>query len=313
MWRVSDLVECLIFLALALMLVYTALVTVRSFRRYFLACREFSSLVPDFAPASERSRKNLVAELCRGAGTLQSIASAAPFLELAGTCYGILSALFRGYEGSRNSPLAAISAGMAAALVTTVAGLFVATSAAVSYNVLRTRLENLGSRLNVLLQPRADSFRTLLLQKRFSGLPPFALIGAPVLALLIPLFLAFQRFQIPMGFFVRPLKIALSDHNSLAIVISVIRVNATGPTFVYVNSKQTPWDELGAVVLSQLRVHPNGIVYVEAGNIVPWADVMNAIDAVQGLQTDVTLLTVAPKINSSHLSGAKSKVKLEEM
>jgi hypothetical protein len=310
MWRMSDLVECLIFVALALMFVYTTFVTVRFFRRYFLACRESSFLVPDFTPAFHRSKKNLVAELSRGVGTLRSIGSAAPFLGLAGTCYGILLAFFRGYGGSRASVIAAISSELSASLVATAAGIIVAIPAAISYNILRTRLEKFESdRSGMLLEatPRSYGYaQTLPLRRRFSGFPAFALIGAPVLALLVPLFALFQRFQIPMGLSVH---IDASEVHSTPIVISVLAASASVPSAVYVNSKKTPWDELDSTLRRQLNVRPRRVVYVEAETGASWRDVLNAIDVARGFRTEVVLLTTAPRIGSSPSPEAKIEKK----
>ena len=99
MWRVSDLwVEWLIFVLLFFMLAYTVLVTARFFRRYVSAHRKSSAAELGSAPPSQRCDKNLVVRTSwRAVENLKSIASAAPFLGLAGTCYGILAMFFRGY------------------------------------------------------------------------------------------------------------------------------------------------------------------------------------------------------------------------
>jgi biopolymer transport protein ExbD len=285
------------------MLVYTVFVTVRFFRRYFLARRESRSSELDPTHASERSKKNLIAELSCGVGTLRSIASAAPFLGLAGTCYGILALFSRRDVGSRgylvaDLLVATISLELSTALVATAAGLIVAIPAAVFHNALRTRLERLaGNRSSTLLEatPRSYGFaQTLLLRRRFSGLPAFALIGAPVLAILIPMFVVFQRFQLPKGLHVHLLKIGVNDQDSEPIIISVVGTNAGQPV-VYVNSKKTPWDQLEAAVQSELRVHPQSAVYVQAENDVRWAYVVDIVDIVEGLHTRVVLVTDKPR------------------
>lgn len=299
MWRASDLVECLIFIALALMLVYTVFVAARFFRCYYLARRESRSLESDSGRPSQRNRKALVVELSRGVGTLKAIASAAPFLGLAGACYGILALLFRGYVGSRGLFVATISLELSTALVATAAGLIVAIPAAVFYNALRTRLEKFeNSRFSTLLEatPRLYGFaQTLPLQKRFSGLPAFALIGAPVLAMLIPMFMVFQRFQIPMGLHVHVLKIGVNDRDLEPIIISVVGTSASGLPVVYVHSKKTPWDQLGAAVQRELRVHPQSAVYVQAENDVLWQHVVYVVDVAEGLHAQVVLLTAKPR------------------
>jgi biopolymer transport protein ExbD len=304
MWRVSDLVECLIFFALALMLAYTVFVTARFFRRYYLACREFSG---DFALASERSKKNLVGELSRGVETLKAIAFAAPFLGLAGITYGILCLFSRGYIGLRG--VASIPLQISVAFVATAAGLIVAIPAAISYNILRTCLEKFESSCSSTLldaTPRPYGFaQTLPLRRRFSGTPAFALIGVPVLGIVL-LFMLILGPRISMGLSVHVTKIGMSDDSS-PILISVIGASSSGESTVYVNSKKTPWNELGNTIRSQLKVRPHWIVYVEGEDNVLWAYVANAIDVAKGLNAEVVLLTTTPKIGTGHQSGKKIK------
>jgi hypothetical protein len=309
MWRMSDLVERLIFVGLALMLVYTLFATIRFFRRYFLACREVPSL--DFTPAPG-VKKNVIAELNRGVGALRSIASAAPLLGLAGASYGILLAFFGGYSGSKASVIAAISAEFSATLVATGAGLIVALPAAISYNVLRTCLEKFeSSRSSMLLEatPRSYGFaQTLPLRSRFSAMPPYALIAAPILAILLQLFAAYERYQAPTGLSVY---IAVSEIPSIPIVISVIGGSAGIPSPVYVNSKETPWNELDGTLRRQLNVRTRRVVSVEAEAGASWQDVLNAIDVAHGLEADVLLLTTAPRIGSSRSPKEKANRKLK--
>lgn len=304
----SDVVECLIFSALTLMLAYTAFVTVRFFRCYFLARRECSS---DLALTSQQSRKNLVAELSRGVETLRAIAAAAPFLGLAGTAYGILCVFFRAFLGSKIIFISAISSELSTVLVATAAGLIVAIPAAISYNALRTRLERLDSkRSSTLLEvtPRSYGFaQTLPLRKRFWGFPAFALIGAPVLAILIPMLALVLRSPISVGLPVHLLRTGVTDYESASIVVSVIGPSSTGESTVYVDSNETPWNELGNTLRAQLRVCPRWIVYVEGGSAVPWASVANAIDVAKGLHAEVVLLTATPRIDSGHQPGRKKR------
>lgn len=150
-WRWSDWAERSIFIALALMLGYTVFVVVRFSRHYYVACRESCALLPDTIHASQLGHKRLVAELGRGLGTLKSIAAAAPFLGLAGTCYGILVG-FYGFGIHKNGGIGSIVADIGGALVTTAAGLIVAIPAAVSYNVVRMCLGKFeSSRSSTLL------------------------------------------------------------------------------------------------------------------------------------------------------------------
>ena len=284
------------------MLVYTAFVVTRFSRRYYLARRESSSLVPDFTPAS-LGRKNLVAELSRGVGTLQSIAAAAPFLGLAGTCYGMLEGFYR-LGSQKYGGVGSIVAGVGGALVTTAWGLIVAIPAAVSYNVVCMCLEKFeSSRSSTLLDaaPRSYGFaQTLPLRRRFSGLPAFALIGAPVLGILVPMYALMLRSPIPVGLPVHLLEMSAGDHDLPPIVVSVIATNESSRPVLYVNSKETSWEELGSTLRSQLEVRPHWIVYVEGEDGASWQDVVNVIDVARGLHAEVVLLTVTPNMDSEH-------------
>jgi hypothetical protein len=256
-------------------------------------------------------QKVLLADLSRGVGTLKAIASAAPFLGLAGTSYGILCLFARGLFWSYEwSPLQT-----SAALVATASGLIVAVPAAISYNILRICLQRFENKdFGTLLEaaPRSYGFaQTLLLRDRFSGLPEFALIGAPVLALLIPMFALMLVPAIPVGLPVHIVKISSRDYDLPPIIVGVIVANGTGHPLLYVNSKETSWDELGNTLRSRLEVRPRWIVYVAGGDRVSWADVANAIDVARGLHAEVVLLTAPPRSTPSRSSKWKSKKKKE--
>ena len=97
--------------------------------------------------AFQRSQRKFAADLSLGVGTLKSIASTGPFLGLAGTCFGIMSA-FGGIGMQKDAALAIIASRIAAALVTTATGLLVAVPAVWSYNYLRACIEVLESEMS---------------------------------------------------------------------------------------------------------------------------------------------------------------------
>jgi MotA/TolQ/ExbB proton channel family len=291
------------------MLGYTVFVVVRFSRLYYLARHESCALLPDSVRASRPGYKRLVAGLSRGVETLKSIAAAAPFLGLAGTSYGILEGFYRlGY--TKYSGVGSIAADIGGALVTTAMGLIVAGPAAVSYNVLRTRLEKFESRPSGLLEAVPRSYglaQTLSLRGRFSGMPAFALIAAPILGILIPLFALILRPPTPVGLPVHVLKISSRDHDLPTIIVSVIATNGSVGSVLYVNSQETSWDELGNTLRRQLEVRPHWVVYVEGEDYASWQDVENVIDVARGLHAEVVLLTAAPRIDSSRRSKAKTR------
>jgi biopolymer transport protein ExbB/biopolymer transport protein TolQ len=92
--------------------------------------------------AVERQMLILLAELKRGLALLATVGATAPFVGLLGTVMGIVNA-FTGMAMSGSGGLAAISAGIAEALITTAFGLLVAIPAVWLYNYFQTRIENL--------------------------------------------------------------------------------------------------------------------------------------------------------------------------
>src|SRR6266480_626319 len=92
--------------------------------------------------AVERQMLILLSELKRGLGVLATVGATAPFVGLLGTVMGIVNA-FTGMAASGSGGLAAISAGIAEALITTAFGLLVAIPAVWLYNYFQTKIENL--------------------------------------------------------------------------------------------------------------------------------------------------------------------------
>jgi biopolymer transport protein ExbB len=91
--------------------------------------------------AVERVKEREVADLKRGLGGLATVASAAPFVGLFGTTVGIISAFVSMAESGQGG-LAAVSAGIAEALVTTAFGILVAVPAVMLFNYFTGRVDD---------------------------------------------------------------------------------------------------------------------------------------------------------------------------
>jgi biopolymer transport protein ExbB/biopolymer transport protein TolQ len=92
--------------------------------------------------AVDRQMLILQSELKRGMGVLATVGSTAPFVGLLGTTMGIVNS-FTGMAESGSGGLAAVSAGISEALITTAFGLAVAIPAVWFYNYFQTRMEHL--------------------------------------------------------------------------------------------------------------------------------------------------------------------------
>jgi len=90
--------------------------------------------------AVERSTLLTVSDFKKGIGSLATIATTAPFIGLFGTVIGIINA-FRGMAATGSGGIAAVSAGISEALVTTAFGLFVAIPAVWAYNYFQNRID----------------------------------------------------------------------------------------------------------------------------------------------------------------------------
>jgi biopolymer transport protein TolQ len=77
---------------------------------------------------------------------LSTTANVCPFIGLLGTVWGVLSA-FQTVGNTGSATIQAIAPGVSTALITTVAGLLAAIPAVVAYNILASRVQNLGSRM----------------------------------------------------------------------------------------------------------------------------------------------------------------------
>jgi biopolymer transport protein ExbB/TolQ len=92
--------------------------------------------------AIERQSLILLSELKKGMGILATVGATAPFVGLLGTTMGVVNA-FTGMALTGSGGLAAISAGIAEALITTAFGLGVAIPAVWLFNYFTTRIENI--------------------------------------------------------------------------------------------------------------------------------------------------------------------------
>ena len=91
--------------------------------------------------AIERNTLILMSELKRGTGILATVGATAPFVGLLGTTMGIVNAFQGMAAGGGSGGMAAISAGIAEALVTTAFGLLVAIPAVWIYNYFQTKAD----------------------------------------------------------------------------------------------------------------------------------------------------------------------------
>ena len=107
------------------------------------AAKDKEAAVDAAKRAVQRASAVNMADLKRGLSGLATIGATAPFVGLFGTTFGIINA-FSGMALTGSGGIAAISAGIAEALITTAFGLFVAVPAVWAYNYFQGRVEGFG-------------------------------------------------------------------------------------------------------------------------------------------------------------------------
>ncbi len=133
------------------------------------ALREVAPLIDGGGPVSEaaidmaertieREQVLLANDMKSGLGVLATIGATAPFVGLLGTTMGVIDA-FTGMA-QQGGGIAAISAGIAEALITTAVGLLVAIPAVWLYNYFNTRLGTLFSELSYASRELTDWMRS---------------------------------------------------------------------------------------------------------------------------------------------------------
>ncbi|MEX0852939.1 MAG: protein TolQ [Bauldia sp.] len=95
---------------------------------------------------------------------LATVGSAAPFVGLFGTVWGIMTS-FQAIAASKNTALAVVAPGIAEALLATALGLLAAIPAVVAYNKLSSEASKIGQRLESF----ADEFSAILSRQADEG------------------------------------------------------------------------------------------------------------------------------------------------
>lgn len=98
--------------------------------------------------ALRRAKTNQMTRLEKGTNFLATTASAAPFIGLFGTVWGIMTA-FIGLSSATTTSIQAVAPGISEALIATAIGLVAAIPAAIGYNYLNQELRILGREMDM--------------------------------------------------------------------------------------------------------------------------------------------------------------------
>ena len=124
--------------------------------------RGFASLQSRIDKVLDVNIQREVERLENGLLVLATVGSAAPFIGLFGTVWGIMTS-FRAIATSKNTSLAVVAPGIAEALLATAIGLFAAIPAVIAYNKLtrdvgkaQARLEGFADEFSAILSRQID-------------------------------------------------------------------------------------------------------------------------------------------------------------
>jgi len=270
---------------LALMLTYVFAIVI------YVYCR-YHSVRPARGIVSVRTR-TLAAVLKIELGGLKSIALTAPYLGLAGTCEGIFYAL-RGGVMEHHAFITMITTRMGLALVPTAAAVPVAVLATCSYNFLRTRIDLLEGDVFDERQQKGRHFRRtrrLAPTKRFSELPAFGLIAAPVLAFVIAGYMTFASFHTPRGLYVE-LPAHVFQHDCGDFYVTILEMSKE--KVLTINSKPVPRETLATRLSDIYRLRAERLLLVKADQNLSFQDVASVIDVANGSVKNLYVTLVTP-------------------
>jgi len=295
LWRWMSAFGRLDVIVLALMLLYVFAAVIYVCCRCYLARRARG--------IDDAGRRTLAALLNIEVGGLKSIAITAPYLGLVGTCEGILNA-FGGIGMEKHAAMVMIVTRMAMALIPTAVGIPIAVLATCSYNFLCTRIDLLESEVLEEGQQRDRHFRgvhRLPPTKRFSELPGFGLIAAPILGIAIMGIMTFASFHPPTGFYVElaPVRCEYDGDDRLIVL------HLTDAGKLFLNQEPEDWDGLADRLSAIYSMREHRTLYLVADSGVPFQTVAHALDKVEDART-----TVGPQAVDMRMEELGIKVRL---
>jgi biopolymer transport protein ExbD len=292
-----DWVRRLDVIILTFMLVYALAVVTRVFYR--------RQVVQDPRKIDSLGRNKLRADLSVQAHRLKSIASAAPYLGLLGTCFGILNApgIGSGFDLEKSAAPRLISSGIAAALITTAAGILVTIPAICSYNYVCTRLSLLESEQSDEIQKsrfQADKFP---LKKRFSQLPAFALIAATCLSIFVAVYTPYFDPLRATGLAIDLASTRCEyDGDDRLIVLHV-----TNASKIFLNTEEEDWKNLAGRLSEIYGMREHRTLYLLADEEVSFQTIADVIDIVESTETtakterlDIKVRLITPAAEKAH-------------
>jgi len=233
------------------------------------------------------SRSKLLARLSTDLGSLKAIASGAPYLGLAGTCPGIMSAIMFGGNMENSTFQAMLGARVAAALVTTAAGILVAIPATVSYNLICTLKDSLDLEVSCDPCSQTNGYRQSVPRrastKQFSQLPSFSMIAATCMAVLVLVYSSSSPPREATGFGIE-LAPARCEHDGFRQIV----LHLTDEDKLFFATEQLEWNKLAGLLSQIYSVRAQRTLYLTVDDSVPFQTVADFLDIVENVPATTT-------------------------
>lgn len=238
-------------------------------------------------------RRALAADLRIEVTNVKSVAHTASYFGLMGTCMGILTTAFRGFDMARQAALRMEASIVAAALIPTAVGIVAAVVATFSYNCLCSRLDLFDSEVPVRAMPVGPA-------RQFMEYWAYGVIAAPALAILfatyLTLYMAFASLHTPKGLDIGIVPARCDTDEPDRPIVLHIREGGR----VFLNGEEEHWSTLQSRLSEIYARRARHILYLLADDQVPFQTVADAIATVQNSRDVVTSrsLNIAVRLNS---------------
>jgi biopolymer transport protein ExbD len=283
-------------IVLTFMLVYVLSVVTHVFYR---------QLVQDPRKIDGLYLNKLRADLSGQAYRLKSIASIAPYLGLLGTCFGILNApgIGSGFDLEESAALRLISSGIAAALITTGAGILVTIPAICAYNYVCAWLSLLESKESDGIQKSRFHAEHFPLRKRFSQLPAFALIAATCLSIFVAIYSPYFDPARATGLAI-DLASTRCEYESDDRLVALHVTNASK---IFLNTEEEDRKNLVGRLSEIYGKREHRTLYLLADEEVSMQTVAGVVDIVESAEStsgkeplDIRVLLITPSVSKAH-------------
>jgi hypothetical protein len=297
LWRSMDWLRRIDVIVLVFMLSYALSVAACVFYRL--------QIVGDAQRLDDAGQRKLNGDLNVHGRRLKFIASVAPYLGLLGTVLGILNApgMGTGIAMEKSAALRLITSGIAAALITTVAGILATIPAICSYTYVSTRLGLLESEESDDIRQSRFQAHKFPLKKRFSQLPAFALIAATGLSILVALYTPYFDPPEPTGLAIDFASTRCEyDGDDRLIVLHV-----TNASKIFLNAEEENWRNLAGRLSEIYSMREHRTLYLLGDEEVSFQTLAAVIDIVESTESaagtgplDIKVRMITPATVKAH-------------